>query len=537
VLEARVRAERARATAAELVDSVAIASRFLRDAPGWMKHPVSPDLAEAQIRGRLERRAERFLESAERLIYANPSSPYLALLRHAGCEPGDLRLLVTREGVEGALSALAGVGVFCTLDELKGRADAVRGSQRFRFSRDQFANPHVQAQYVVYTGGTRGQPTRIRRSLDQLDYAASTTSVVLRAHRLQQPRHVIWQTGPIGWLLCYARIGQPATDWFYPIQPLSRRLRLVTAMLRMTGWRAGVRFPVPRFADLRQPERLAGWLGARRADRRPIVMTTVASAATRIAIAANARGIRLDHVTFTLTSEPTTPMRRAHIEASGARVIVHYAANEAPNLTYSCAAPGAADDVHVSTDCYALIDRTRPATLGGPDVEALLITSLNPSAATVCLNTELGDYARVAQHDCDCAIGRIGLRTHLSEIRSFEKLTGEGVTFGRDVLERMVERVLPTRFGGTSMDYQIAEEEASGGVARVQVRVAPSVGPLDERAVLACVLAELERGGLMARNQAAVWRTAGTLTVVRQPPLATAIGKVLPFHLIRRTTT
>jgi len=57
-----------------------------------------------------------------------PESPYARLLHHAGVAPSDLRALVQREGVEGALTQLAASGVHLSLDEFKGRTAIRRGS-------------------------------------------------------------------------------------------------------------------------------------------------------------------------------------------------------------------------------------------------------------------------------------------------------------------------------------------------------------------------------------------------------------------------
>ncbi len=534
-LNVRARIAEARVTAAELLDDAGIAANFARDLPGWVRQTVTVDAAARDIRERLATRDQRFLANAARLIYAVPDSPYRALLRLAGCELGDLRTLVGRDGLNGALAVLAQGGVYVTLDELKGRADAVRGSQRFRFRREQFDNRQIRAHVVIYSGGTRGRPTRIRRSLALLDHAAATTAVVLAAHRLHNPQHVLWLTGPIGWLLAYTRIGQTPTHWFHPLSPLPRRVRLGAQALRNYGRLIGVSFPVPQYADLQQPERLAAWLARQRDGSRPLVVTTIASAATRVAIAARERGMALDHVAFNLTSEPTTTARHAHIVTSGAGAIVHYAAREAPNLTYSCATPDAVDDVHVMTDCYAMIAHQRPAAADRPPTNALLMTSLSAAASTILLNTELGDAGHLTARACGCALGALGLTTHLREIRSFEKLTGEGVTFGTGALEHLIEQVLPARFGGTSMDYQIVEYQAADSFTRVSIRVHPAVGAIDEAAVVASALAELERGSMIDHHQAALWRAAGTVSVVRQPPLASAVGKVLPFHFVRHT--
>ena len=87
--------------------------------PGFLRHPVSLEEARATLCRRLERREADFLNLARGAIYANPASPYRQLLDLAGCEAGDLERLVSREGVEGALTALCGRGVYLTVEEFK----------------------------------------------------------------------------------------------------------------------------------------------------------------------------------------------------------------------------------------------------------------------------------------------------------------------------------------------------------------------------------------------------------------------------------
>ena len=128
-------------------------------------------------------------------------------------------------------------------------------------------------------------------------------------------------------------------------------------------------------------------------------------------------------------------------------------------------------------------------------------------------------------------LGQLGLRTHLSEIRSFEKLTGEGASFARGNVQRILEETLPARFGGTSVDYQLAEEESSDSATRLVLRISPSVGPLDDAAVRATLWDELGREGVVERHNAEVWRQVGTVQISREPPLATKAGKILPFHI------
>jgi len=96
-----------------------------------------------------------------------------------------------------------------------------------------------------------------------------------------------------------------------------------------------------------------------------------------------------------------------------------------------------------------------------------------------------------------------------------------------------VEEVLPTRFGGSPLDYQFVEEEDEAGFTRVAVVVAPGVGPVDEQAVVDAVLEALACGAPSADLARAVWRQAGTLHVRREEPVWTARGKLMPRHVVR----
>ena len=161
------------------------------------------------------------------------------------------------------------------------------------------------------------------------------------------------------------------------------------------------------------------------------------------------------------------------------------------------------------------------------------MTGLSLNAGKVALNVEPGDYARIEDRACGCLLGRLGQTIHLSEIRSFEKLTGQGVTFVRTGLEQIIEEILPARFGGTGLDYQLSEVTLPTSETRLVLRVAPSVGGIDESELQAVFLNEISRSSPVATYQASMWRTAGTVEIRREPPHVTAAGKVLPFHLLK----
>jgi hypothetical protein len=157
-----------------------------------------------------------------------------------------------------------------------------------------------------------------------------------------------------------------------------------------------------------------------------------------------------------------------------------------------------------------------------------------PSAPKVLLNVESGDCARIVPRECDCGLGAAGLTTHLDSVRSFEKLTGEGMTFIQLDLLGVLEEVLPARFGGAGTDYQVVEEEDPDGITRLILSVDPRVGAVDLDRVRSVFLAALARQPGAAGTGVEVWRRAETVRVVRRSPVATGAGKVLPFHVAPR---
>jgi hypothetical protein len=120
---------------------------------------------------------------------------------------------------------------------------------------------------------------------------------------------------------------------------------------------------------------------------------------------------------------------------------------------------------------------------------------------------------------------RLGFTTHLENIRSYEKLTTEGMHFTGSTLLRIVEEVLPARFGGDPTDYQLAEAEVEGNRV-VRIRMHPRLGDVPEEEVVGAVLSSLAAEGAGDRMMADIWRQAKTLRLERRPPEVSAAGKV-----------
>ncbi|PYJ60623.1 MAG: hypothetical protein DME24_08835, partial [Verrucomicrobia bacterium] len=171
-------------------------------------------------------------------------------------------------------------------------------------------------------------------------------------------------------------------------------------------------------------------------------------------------------------------------------------------------------------------------------VNSFLFTTVLFESPKLLLNVGMGDHGTVCTRSGTCAFSQSGFDTHISNIRSYEKLTGEGVTFVDTDFIRIIEKELPGRFGGQSTDYQLIEEEDGKGLNRLRLLVSPRLGPLEEEGIARAFI-ELLRGSEQspeswAQSGSVMWKQAGTVRVSREYPMPTRSGKILPFHLVKR---
>ena len=88
-----------------------------------------------------------------------------------------------------------------------------------------------------------------------------------------------------------------------------------------------------------------------------------------------------------------------------------------------------------------------------------------------------------------------------------------------------------TRFGGSALDYQLAEEEDDRGYTRIVLRIGPRVDIADEAAVKATVLDALATASISADLAGRLWNQAGAFVVRREQPQVGGGGKLMPLHL------
>ena len=100
---------------------------------------------------------------------------------------------------------------------------------------------------------------------------------------------------------------------------------------------------------------------------------------------------------------------------------------------------------------------------------------------------------------------------------------------GSDLL-RLVEEILPRRFGGYPTDYQFLETEENG-LPKVNLVVSPRIGELVEEDIVAVVIDSLGALPGSRDNYAERWREGNTLRILRQEPRSTIASKVLALHV------
>lgn len=130
----------------------------------FARQRLDPDEARRLVRERMQTREDRFLEILDRAVWPRRDNPFRRLLAHAGASADDVRALVRREGLEGALARLHALGVFVTWEELKGRDVARRGSRTFHFRERDFDNPLTRTHYMGTSGGSLAAPVRVKVS-------------------------------------------------------------------------------------------------------------------------------------------------------------------------------------------------------------------------------------------------------------------------------------------------------------------------------------------------------------------------------------
>ncbi|MFC1846431.1 hypothetical protein ACFLYS_00015 [Chloroflexota bacterium] len=513
---------------------------FARGMRRFLKETLTLEQCLEIISDGLENREQNLLHTVKKTIYENENSPFLKLLHLAGCEYGDFEKLVLADGVEASLHKLKTKGVYISLEEFKGKQAAVRGSRSLTFRESDFDNPLIEKQFETCTGGSRSHGTKVIMNFVRYHKYAAHNRATLEAHGAYGSPAVLWL--PImpsaAWLFTVMRlskIGIPTIKWFSQVDAgrikpqLSKRMATYYAIY--AGRLSRAAFPKPEYVDLSQSSRVSTYVAEVLKEGKGCLVETYTNSAVRVCQAAVEKGLDLRGAIFGVAGEPLTETKAREIRASGAGIINMYGGTDIGLIGFGCANPLIADDVHQFTDNRAIIQHKRKVPYGDVEVDAFLFTSLSPVSAKILLNVENGDYGVIEKRDCDCYLEKLGYKYHVHSIRGFDKLTGEGMTFLGTNLLKIMEEMLPAKFGGASIDYQMVEEEDEKGHTRVSVVVSPEVGEIDENEVIRTILSELGKGKDTQRMMAEMWSQANTLRVKRIRPYTTAASKLLTLHI------
>jgi hypothetical protein len=500
--------------------------------PGFLRRVIDFERERERLRRRLRHRAEDFLALARRAIYGYAESPYRALLASIGCEAGDLERIVREEGLEGALGALARRGVYLTVDEFKGRRPVERGSLRLELAPVMFRNPLSRQHVVSRSGGSRGPRVPVPLDLENLHDRALRTLLPVLAAGGADWALAVWKVpgGALPTLLQHALRQKPPERWFLMLDPagppIPFRYHLSGSLVHHVSRLAGRPLPAGENVSLRNPEPIVRWMTGVLARGDTPHLDTFSGAAVELSRAALAIGADLRGSHFCLVGEPLTEARLATVRAMGAEVACRYSTSETGPLAGGCLRPSSVDDQHLLEDGHALI-RAGDAQPGTLPADSLLVTSVPSTTSLVHLNVALGDRGDLAERSCGCPLESLGWTRHISGIRSYEKLTAHGMTFLDADVIRVLEQTLPSRFGGGPNDYQLVESSRSDGRPLLLLRVHPRVPPSAPEEIARVFLEAVAADGAPQRLMSQVWRDARLIEVVREPPAASAGGKIL----------
>ena len=435
-------------------------ARFAVAYPAFLRFRITPEEGRAELRKRLAQRSENFLRLVEKGVFGHRGSPYQRLFALAGCQMGDLREAVRSHGLERALLDLRQAGVYVSYEEFKGRAPIVRSGVEIPARPGDFDNPFLKAAYRQdERAAPTGAGTRVMTDLDNLRAKAT-----LQARRGRSPRAAVHAAGPLAWRSARRRPRR---------LPLPHRLRPGPGQVvhagdarpscvrrsstgsppnTSCGWggSAALRLPRPEPVPVERAGVVARWVADTVKTRGACHLRAYVSLLARVSLAAQEEGLDLTGAVFGGGGEPPTPAKVQQISRSGARYLPAYSVTEFGRVGVACLQPVEVNDLHFREDHLAVIQHPRRVPGSELDVDAFLFSTLLPSAPKLAVNVESDDYGVIEERDCGCPLHALGLTRHVRSIRSFRKLTAEGMTLVGTDMVRILEEVLPTRFGGSS---------------------------------------------------------------------------------------
>lgn len=521
-------------------------ARFAFGLHKFLRKKITLEEARAIIKHNLANREENFLRVLQRGIYGYAESPYLPLLKWAGCEYGDLEKMVRQDGLTAAVTKLRDEGVYITFEEFKGREAIKRGGKEFPLGPNGFDNPFLSSCYVGESGGSTGAGTRVSHDLEHRAARIPLQMIAQDIHgTLTMPR-AIWRgmlpnAVGINNIISSGVIGNTPRKWFTPmlsgdLRP-SLKYKMANAYIINVCRLHGVPVPKPERVPLDRADIIVRWMEKILREEGAVQVSGGVSLSLRIAIAAKEMGVDLTGAVLSGGGEPPTEAKVNAITSTGARCLPSYHFSEGGAVGLACNHPIDCNDHHLIIDHLEVVQYPRKVPKTDVTVDAFNFTTLLPSAPKILLNVEIDDYGIIEDRNCGCEWEQMGFTRHVRGIRSFRKLTGEGMTLIGSDMERILDKVLPEKFGGSAQDYQLLEEEDERGFTHRSVIVSPRVLLADESQVVRTVLDELGKGNAFTDLARAFMSQANSLGVKRMDPVWTNRAKLMPLHLTKKSST
>jgi hypothetical protein len=508
-----------------------------------LKVPLTLDMSRRILSERLEKRRENFLESIEETIYGSDSSPYRILLEKAGFRFQDLQMLIMTRGIEDTLGDLYEKGVYIDILEFKGKKTVVRGRHSFNFTEKDFSNPLLTKGLDTKSGGTRSGGTKIIVPLEYIEQHNPYGVFAAHENGITKNPAIIWlPILPAGeglfFNLRFTAMDNPPVKWFSQIDKKhikpSREDKLKT---KTSVWMArlyGKKMPDPEFVDIRKTVSIAKWMNDNLGNHSGFSVVTYASSALRLIMEAKQHKLKLGNTIFWLMGEPVTEKILEEIQSLGCTAYSLYGCNELMIIGQGCANPHKPDDMHLCKDKLAVIQRSTSVEHSDICVDAFYFSTILKTSPKIFLNTQTGDYGVIEKRNCGCGFEKIGFTEHIHSVRSFEKLTAEGATFIGSDLIPLVQRILPSEFGGNATDYQFMEEADENGIPKLFILVSPDIGAIDIARLKEIVFETLTRGEYSHQFSRSYWTQADTLRIKREHPIPTTRGKIVPLHIRKK---
>jgi len=496
---------------------------------------------EKAVLDQMANRERHFLETVRAVIFERRENPYFRMFQLAGCNYGDLRRGVEREGLESTLASLHRAGVYLTHDEFKCKKPIVRAGQTIPASAASFLNALVSGFYESRSGGSRSSGTVTRQNLINQMYRECQIEFMRKefdlAHRATMG---VMPILPSAWglsnCLRAARYGEPFEKWYAIGGSLrdSGHYRAVTRTLVLLAKAMGAKVPMPVYLKPNDFSPAAEWIARKRQQGVSCHVRGTVSSCVRVAAAALDKGLDIEGTVFIGGGEALTDAKRQTVESAGAQIFPTYFISEIGLIGFACRQMTAGNCVHIHRDSVAVISYRRKAPLSDFEVDSLLFTTLLPFSPRLLINAEMDDAGILGPAPCNCTYQKAGFSLQVGGIYSYGKMTGQGITLvGSDVVHILEER-LPKRFGGAPGDYQLVEEETPRQT-QIFLRVSPRVQAASADRIRKGFFEEVRRlyGGSLTQRH---WQHTEALQVIFGEPFMTPSGKILPLHLLGTQT-